>query len=113
MQNIEESQETKVLDTSVPKQDQRQDQLNAKFSKERSLQQYYEDCNFESEVNSFSDFMQSQLTKRNRMLMPEGAISEPDFGFYNKGKELWAMSYDLRDDMEDLFRHQLETSDRM
>ena len=47
------------------------------------------------------------------MLMPEGAISEPDFGFYNKGKELWAMSYDMRDDMEDLFRHQLETSDRL
>ena len=43
MQNIEEAQETKVLDTSVPKQDPRQDQLNAKFSKERSLQQYYED----------------------------------------------------------------------
>ena len=47
------------------------------------------------------------------MLMPEGAIAEPDFGFYNKGKELWAMSYDMRDDMEDLFRHQLETSDRL
>ena len=59
MQNIEASQETKVIDTSAPKKDPRQEQLTAKFSKERTLQQYYEECNFESEVNSFTDFMQS------------------------------------------------------
>ena len=56
-------------------------------------------------MQSFTDFMQSQLTKHSKMILPEAVISEPDFGFYNKGKELWGMSNDLRDELEDLFRH--------
>jgi len=39
------------------------------------------------------------------MIIPEGVISEPDFSFFNKGKELWSQDADLRDDLEDLFRH--------
>ena len=33
--------------------------VNARVSRERSLQEYYEDCAFDSGVSSFTDFMQS------------------------------------------------------
>ena len=57
--------------------------------------------------------MQSQLTKNNKMFLPEAVICEPDFCFYNKGKEMWKASYEIRDEMEDTFRHQLEKADLM
>ena len=44
-------------------------------------------------------------------ILPTGYMDESNFHFYNKGKELWQASGDLRDDLEDKFRHQLEKSD--
>ena len=60
MKNLQDCQETKHIDTvTQPTESAKSEQLKAKFAKERSLQQYYEDCKFESEVKSFTDFMQS------------------------------------------------------
>ena len=60
MKNLQDSQETKQIDTVTQSTESvKAEQLKAKFAKERSLQQYYEDCKFESEVKSFTDFMQS------------------------------------------------------
>ena len=44
-------------------------------------------------------------------ILPSGYANEESFHFYNKGKELWNTCADLRDDLEDKFRHQLEKSD--
>jgi len=55
--------------------------------------------------------MQTQFTKNNMYILPSGYIDESSFIFYNKGKELWRLSADLRDDLEDRLRHQLEKSD--
>jgi hypothetical protein len=44
-------------------------------------------------------------------ILPSGHMDESNFNFYNKGKELWKMASDLREDLEDKFRHQLEKSD--
>ena len=55
--------------------------------------------------------MQSQFTKHNMFIVPSGNMDESNFNFYNKGKELWQASSELRDDLEDKFRHQLEKSD--
>ena len=77
----------------------------------RTLQEYYDDCKFDSGVSSFTDFMQSQFTKHNMFIVPAGAADETSFNFYNKGKDLWKGSGDLRDDLEDKFRNQLERSD--
>ena len=55
--------------------------------------------------------MQTQFTKNNMYVLPSGYMDETNFIFYNKGKELWKLSADLRDDLEDKFRHQLEKSD--
>ena len=44
-------------------------------------------------------------------ILPSGFTTETNFHFYNKGRELWKTSADLRDDLEDKFRHQLEKSD--
>ena len=64
--------------------------VNAKVSKERSLQEYYEDCKFDDGVSSFTDFMQSQFTKHNMFIVPSGFVgSEESFHFYNRGRELW------------------------
>ena len=60
MKNLQDSQETKQIDTVTQSTESvKAEQLKAKLAKERSLQQYYEDCKFESEVKSFTDFMQS------------------------------------------------------
>lgn len=56
-------------------------------------------------MSSFTDFMQSQFNKENMYIMPSGFIDEGNFSFYNKGKELWKLSADLRDDLEDKLRH--------
>ena len=55
--------------------------------------------------------MQTQFTKNNMYVLPSGYMDETNFIFYNKGKELWKLSADLRDDLEDKLRHQLEKSD--
>ena len=50
--------------------------------------------------------MQSQFTKHNMFILPSSfGMDENNFNFYNKGKELWKSSNDLRDDLEDKFRH--------
>ena len=43
--------------------------------------------------------------------MPSGFVDEENFHFYNKGKDLWKASAELRESLEDKFRHQLERSD--
>ena len=55
--------------------------------------------------------MQTQFTKNNMYVLPSGYMDETNFIFYNKGKELWKLSADLRDDLEDKLRHQIEKSD--
>lgn len=80
----------------------------------KTLQEYYESCQFEKGVNSFTDFMQSQMDKRNMFVMSSGGGSvtqDSQFDFYNQGKEAWKNSHDLQDDYEDSFRVQLEQSD--
>jgi len=37
----------------------------------RTLEQYYKDCNFESDTSSFTDFMQSQMDKNNQIMIPQ------------------------------------------
>jgi len=85
--------------------------IHARTHMERTLQEYYDDCNFESGVSSFTDFMQSQFTKHNMYVVPTGYAGETNFAYFNQGKQLWKSSGDLRDDLEDKFRHQLEKSD--
>jgi len=75
------------------------------------LQEYYNDCKFDSGLSSFTDFMQSQFTKHNMFILPPGYADETSFNFYNKGKDLWKTCSDLREDLEDKFRHQLEKAD--
>lgn len=85
--------------------------LKARLSREKTLQEYYEDCKFDEGVSSYTDYMQSQFTKHNLQILPTGFMDEDNFNFYNKGKEMWKDCADLRDDLEDKFRHQLEKSD--
>ena len=79
--------------------------VKARASRERSLQEYYDDCKFDEGVSSYTDYMQSQFTKHNMYILPPGQADEENFNFYNKGKDLWKESGDLRDDLEDKFRH--------
>lgn len=46
-------------------------------------------------------------------LLPTGYVEEAQFPFYNKGREMWQASGEIRDDLEDKFRHQLEKSDML
>ena len=103
---------TSMIDTTQSSHNTTSTTVTAKQSKERSLQEYYEDCKFDEGVSSFTDFMQSQFTKHNMFIVPSGFVgSEESFHFYNRGRELWKSQGDMRDDLEDLFRHQLEKSD--
>ena len=77
----------------------------------RSLEQLYADCNFETETKSFSDFMQCQMQKQNQQILPHSLVSEDNFFLYSRGREMWTLSVDFRDRMEDLCRFQLEQSD--
>ena len=38
-------------------------------------------------------------------IVPTGVMDESNFTFYNKGKDLWRSSGDMRDEIEDKFRH--------
>ena len=74
----------------------------------------YCDYSFDTEVRFFTDFMQSQMSqKMNQLFVPGQNIAENDFLFYNKGKELWSMSNQFKDDIEDKIRNQLEISDAL
>ena len=104
-----------MIDTTAQEEAQEvqevQQKVNARVNRERSLQEYYEDCKFDEGVESFTDYMQSQFTKHNMYILPSGNMDESNFNFYNKGKDLWQSSAELRDELEDKFRHQLEKSD--
>lgn len=97
-----------MIDTTGEGESQK---MQAKASKERTLQEYYNDCAFDSGVTSFTDMMQSQFTQQNMFILPSSSMDESSFNFYNRGKELWKESADLRDNLEDKFRQQLEKSD--
>ena len=45
-----------MIDTSDPSE---QPKATARVSRQRSLQEYYEDCQFDQGVSSFTDYMQS------------------------------------------------------
>ena len=45
------------------------------------------------------------------MFVPHSIIQEDNFNFYSRGRDLWANSFEFKDQIEDKFRHQLEKSD--
>jgi len=101
-------QETQKIDTTTPKEEQ-----PIKAKDKRTLEQVYRDCNFESETKSFSDFMQCQMHKSNKMVLPHAIVSESNFFFYSRGRDMWKLNGDFRDDLEDQCRVQLEQADRL
>ena len=71
----------------------------------RTQEQIYAECNFEAATKSFSDFMQCQMSKKNKLFLPHSVISEPNFSFFGQGKEMYQLSQYFREDLEDSFRH--------
>ena len=55
----------------------------------RTQEQIYAECNFETATKSFSDFMQCQMSKKNKLVLPHSVISEPNFSFFGQGKEMY------------------------
>ena len=105
-----------IFEQMMPKQEQAQVQeeqidTKPKAKDERTLEMYYRDCNFESQTQSFTDFMQPQLNKHHQMLLPHAIVAEPDFYFYSRGREMYKNCADFRDELEDKVRIQLEQSD--
>ena len=49
--------------------------------------------------------------KFNQLIMPHGHISEDNFKFFSKGRELWNIESQFKYDMEDKIRNQLEIAD--
>ena len=49
--------------------------------------------------------------KYNQMIIPDRHIGASDFGFFNKGRELWNCENQFKDDLEDKIRYQLEVAD--
>lgn len=75
-------------------------------------QQHYENYDFENDVTYFTDFMQSQMsTKYNQLTIPHSNINQEGFRFFNKGREMWNISSQFKDDLEDKLRFQLEAAD--
>ena len=50
-------------------------------------------------------------TKYNQLIVPNQHIFEQDFGFFNKGRELWNVEADFKEELEDKIRYQLECAD--
>lgn len=74
--------------------------------------QFYEHYDFDHEVRYFTDFMQAQMfQKYNQLIVPHNNLSQDSFQFFNKGRELWSIETDFKDDMEDKIRLQLEMAD--
>jgi hypothetical protein len=72
----------------------------------------YERYNFKQEVRFFTDFMQSQMQQKyNQAFVPHAHIRPDDFVFYNKGRELWRMEPQFKENLEDVIRFQLEACD--
>lgn len=57
------------------------------------MKEYHEECNFENQNKSFSDFMQSQMSKKSQLILPDAVVAEDSYRFYNKGKEMFKNSY--------------------
>lgn len=72
------------IDTSKPQ---------AKAAKEKSALEYYNECDFDNQTKSFSDFMQSQMDRRSQLVLPDSVVPQDSFCFFNKGKEMWKGSY--------------------
>lgn len=49
--------------------------------------------------------------KYNQLVVPHSNISADNFQFFNKGRELWNVESDFKDEMEDKIRYQLEMAD--
>lgn len=45
------------------------------------------------------------------MILPHAHITEDNFKFFNKGRELWNIESQFKDDLEDKIRLQLEVAD--
>ena len=56
--------------------------------------------------------MQSQMSQKlNQLIVPHSHISEDNFKFFSKGRELWNVGSQFKDELEDKIRNQLEISD--
>ena len=53
------------------------------------------------------------MHRKNKLLLPHAIVSEPNFTFFSRGKDMFSESLDFREELEDSFRHQLEWSDRL
>lgn len=74
--------------------------------------EFYEHYDFDHEVRYFADFMQSQMDQKyNQLIVPHSNISADNFQFFNKGRELWNIESNFKDEMEDKIRYQLEMAD--
>lgn len=74
--------------------------------------EFYDHYDFGNEVRYFTDFMQSQMfQKYNQLIVPHNNMSQDSFQFFNKGRELWNVENDFKEDMEDKIRQQLEIAD--
>lgn len=74
--------------------------------------EFYEHYDFDNEVTCFTDFMQSQMNQKfNQLIVPHSNISPDNFQFFNKGRELWNIESNFKDEMEDKIRYQLEMAD--
>ena len=49
--------------------------------------------------------------KFNQLFVPHSHISEDNFKFFNKGRELWNVESQFKEDLEDKIRNQLEIAD--
>jgi hypothetical protein len=67
----------------------------------RTLEQFYADCNFETETKSFTDFMQCQMHRQNKLILPHATCAEANFYFYSRGKEMLSLNSDFKDNFED------------
>jgi len=53
------------------------------------------------------------MHKSNKMVLPHAIVSESNFFFYSRGRDMWKLNGDFRDDLEDQCRVQLEQADRL
>jgi len=47
------------------------------------------------------------------MVLPHALVSESAFVVYSRGRDMWTLTGDFRDDLEDQCRVQLEQADRL
>jgi t-SNARE complex subunit (syntaxin) len=49
--------------------------------------------------------------KFNQLILPHSHITDDNFKFFSKGRELWNIESQFKEDLEDKIRNQLEISD--